>query len=76
VRKVSVWLREGVPQAFRSREQTVIVTSILDCWRESGEWWNLTPEIWVWRVQCDNQGIYELACHPLQNQWWIARIYD
>ncbi len=52
------------------------MVAVLDLWRESGEWWEMAPEVWVWRVQGENQGVYELARHPAPDQWWIDRIYD
>ena len=75
-RELHVRMQHGVPRNFRWQHRSIAVVAILDCWREVGEWWKSSPELWVWRIQGDNRGIYELAWNRTSNQWWMARIYD
>lgn len=71
-----MWLKQQVPQAFVWRTRYRAVAHVLDCWRDVGEWWKDDPELWFWRVQTRDQGIYELAWDPGSNRWWVYRVYD
>ncbi len=72
----AVWVKNRVPQKFIWQKQLVVIRRILDYWRDIGEWWHNEPELWFWRVQSDQQGVYELAWDPSKNQWWLYYIYD
>jgi hypothetical protein len=72
----TVWVRDRVPYQFLWQQQLVVVQRILDYWRDIGEWWHNEPELWFWRVQSRQQGVYELAWDPAKNQWWLYYIYD
>jgi hypothetical protein len=71
-----VWVSQEGPYAFRWQRRYVRVAKILDSWRDVGEWWNAEPELWFWRVQGMEQGVYELAWDPQNDRWWLYRIYD
>jgi hypothetical protein len=71
-----VWVKDRVPQKFVWQRQLVVVQRILDYWRDIGEWWHSEPELWFWRVQSYDQGVYELAWDPTKNQWWLYHVYD
>lgn len=50
------------------------VAAVLDCWTESGEWWDGEGERLVWRVQTDRGGVCELECRD--GQWRLYKEYD
>jgi len=71
-----VWVKNFVPYQFWWKKRVIVIQQILDYWRDIGEWWRDEPELWFWRVQSDDQGVYELAWDPAKNQWWLYYVYD
>lgn len=71
-----LWMTPHGPKAFRFRHAVWQVRSILDSWRDVGQWWRQEPELWFWRVEVQNGGIYELAWDPVGGHSWIYRVYD
>lgn len=67
---------EGVPQGFHFRHQFHRVTHILDFWKDVGEWWREDEELWFWRVQTHDLGVYELALGLQETRWYLYKIYD
>lgn len=72
----TVWVQNYVPHRFLWQKRMVVVHRVLDYWRDIGEWWHDEPELWFWRIQSQEQGVYELAWDPGKNQWWLYYIYD
>lgn len=71
-----VWVKDWVPTRFVWNRKPIGIQRVLDYWREVGEWWHDEPELWIWRVQGWNQGVYELAWDTGRRQWWMYHIYD
>lgn len=42
----------------------IAIRRIIDYWRDIGEWWLDEPELWFWRVEGSDRGVYELAWNP------------
>ncbi|NMB45303.1 MAG: hypothetical protein GX998_02705 [Firmicutes bacterium] len=72
---IQVTCQGGQPIAFFWGEQFHTIARIIDSWRESGEWWEKAPEITVYQVLTDTQGLYELH-HQATGQWLLYKIYD
>ncbi|OPZ63031.1 MAG: hypothetical protein BWY85_01886 [Firmicutes bacterium ADurb.Bin506] len=52
------------------------VSSVIDSWRECGEWWNGADEQDYFLVSADpGTGCYEL-CRAGQSEWELSRIID
>lgn len=67
---------EGSPQSFIWQNRRYHIHTIIDAWKEIGEWWdNATPRT-VYRALTASQGVYEL--HLLHNTgtWVLYRIDD
>lgn len=63
------------PFAFQWKGQLYIISRIIESWRECGEWWEKAPEITVYRIITDTQGLYELH-HQATGEWLLYKIYD
>ncbi|NLK07744.1 MAG: hypothetical protein GX316_03470 [Firmicutes bacterium] len=63
------------PLTFLWQDKTYTITKIIKYWRESGEWWEKAPELEVYHVLTDTQGLYELH-HTITGRWLLYRIYD
>jgi hypothetical protein len=55
--------------------QLYVISQIIESWRECGEWWEKAPEITVYQVITDTQGLYELH-HRATGEWLLYKIYD
>ncbi|MDA8195033.1 MAG: DUF6504 family protein [Thermaerobacter sp.] len=71
-----IWATNRVPERFLWNRREVVIVRVIDYWRDVGEWWRNEPELWFWRVEGRDRGIYELACDPQRNQWWMYHVYD
>lgn len=70
-------LTHGQPRRFRWRGQWYIVADLLDSWREVGEWWKEdSSEFRWWRVQTDDQGVFEIGWREADKTWWLGRVWD
>lgn len=51
--------------------------SVIDEWREIGNWWDGRSETRFFVVLVDNGGIYELSCDCDEHEaWHLTRIFD
>lgn len=67
----------GAPVSFRwggGRWQRV--REVLDCWVESGRWWELESEKTTYRVATATGGIHELTWDPAAKRWCLYKSYD
>ncbi len=72
---IQVTCQRQAPMAFLWQKQSYTITQIIERWRECGEWWEKAPEITVYQVLTDTQGLYELH-HMATGQWLLYKIYD
>ncbi|MGE5573855.1 MAG: DUF6504 family protein [Bacteroidota bacterium] len=49
--------------------------SVVDEWREVGDWWQGEEERRVFAVLADNGGVYELCCDE-HDAWQLTKIFD
>ncbi|MCY0865426.1 MAG: DUF6504 family protein [Sulfobacillus sp.] len=75
-RLTAVWVSGQVPRKFFWNQRMIAIRRIIDYWRDIGEWWLDEPELWFWRVEGSDRGVYELAWNPEKNQWWLYHVYD
>ncbi|WP_425388164.1 DUF6504 family protein [Alicyclobacillus ferrooxydans] len=75
-REVSVVLSQGddTPASFLDGSEKHKITEVVDCWRESGEWWNGEPPRQIWRVFTDKNGFFDLE--QVGDAWSIYRVWD
>ncbi|PZN07600.1 MAG: hypothetical protein DIU76_04275 [Bacillota bacterium] len=66
------------PVAFVWRGIRRVVAEVLEEWREIGPWWEQDPpeERFVYRVQTQDGGVYEIDYRIPARQWFLYRIYD
>lgn len=71
---IKVQAKQGIPERlyFHDWQQ---VESIIDHWREIGQWWLGEQKLDVFRINTP-QGVYELHYLPETNQWMLYRIED
>lgn len=72
----SVIMKNRLPYEFVWNRKSVQIARVLEHWRDVGEWWRNEPELWFWRVEGTDWGVYELAWDPVGNRWWMFHIYD
>lgn len=72
---IQVSCRNRQPTGFWWQGRHHKITEILETWVERGKWWEKAPEITVYHVLTDNQGLYELH-HQATGQWLLYRVYD
>jgi hypothetical protein len=66
----------GRPAKFHWSGQWRRVSSVIDSWRECGEWWNGADEHDYFLVSSDpGAGCYEL-CRAGHGEWELSRIID
>ncbi len=63
------------PISFLWENQYRTIVQIIESWKESGEWWEKAPEITVYQVLTDTQGLYELH-QQATGKWVLYKIYD
>jgi len=86
---VDVWVRDGKPARFAWRGTLYTVTTVLDHWVISREWWKQQhPDLGApaerefWRVDASpgagaaHTGTYELRHDLAAGHWMLARAWD
>lgn len=78
VQMTSVPSPDGMaPSSFVWRGSRYRVEAILDCWAETGRWWEQEPPSTAWRVQVQGGGLLELIrLHTQPPEWRLMRIFD
>lgn len=66
----------GVPLTFRLGGARLQVEQVLDCWRETGRWWEQETERSTYRVCTVGGGLYELTWDPVMKSWYLYKAYD
>ncbi|MCR4402805.1 MAG: DUF6504 family protein [Firmicutes bacterium] len=75
-RSLQVVAREDLrPERFYWRRKWLRVLSIVDEWREVGDWWRGEGERRAFTVLADNGGVYELCCDE-REAWRLTKIFD
>jgi hypothetical protein len=72
---IQVVCRRNQPAAFSWEGRLHSIAQIIESWKERGEWWEKAPEITVYQVMTDDQGLYELH-HQAAGRWILYKIYD
>ena len=65
---------DETPIAFEDGQQSHTITQVMDCWRESGEWWNGEAPRQIWRMYTDKQAVFDLE--QIDDSWSIYRVWD
>jgi hypothetical protein len=66
----------GAPVSFRHASGRERVREVLDCWLETGRWWEKERERTTYRVTTANGGIFELTWDPAEKRWDLYKAYD
>jgi len=72
---IRVICRGKQPVAFSWGGRLYTIVQVIDSWKEMGEWWEKAPEITVYQVMTDDQGLYELHYQAV-GRWILYKIYD
>ena len=70
-----VEMQDGAPKAFVWRGLRLPISKVLDDWEEEGCWWLEEEPRRVYRVQANNNAIYELHWLAVSG-WELHRVYD
>lgn len=78
---VRVWMREGEPSAFATREKRFEVAVAYGPWRTSGSWWAMDEwDLEEWDVLCSERDGARLACLVVRDcgrdEWRLEATYD
>lgn len=66
----------GTPLFFRFSGGRERVSEVLDCWVETGRWWEQEAEQITYRVGTANGGLFELTFCPQNRRWRLYKAYD
>ncbi|GAB4273226.1 hypothetical protein Tfer_2049 [Thermincola ferriacetica] len=50
------------------------VAEILEIWKDTGAWWDGEGEKTFFRIQTENQGLWEI--YRENTEWYLYKIYD
>jgi isoleucyl-tRNA synthetase len=67
---------QGLPLRLQKGQQTAQVEQVLDCWRDTGCWWEGESEKLFYRLSLDNQAIVEIYWDHRSQVWMLYKIYD
>jgi hypothetical protein len=71
MRSVSVSARNELPLAVTWRGQSLGVLEIVDCWRESGRWWEGERPAHFFLIRAAKRML--LLCHDPASGEWFAK---
>ena len=67
---------QGLPLSLQKGQQTAQVEQVLDCWRDTGCWWEGESEKLFYRLSLDNQAIVEIYWDLEAHTWVLYKVYD
>jgi len=74
---LEVWCGPGrAPREINLENSRAEVKQILDCWCDTGCWWEGESEKRFYRVYCQEDRIYEIFQDQKSGQWFLYKIYD
>lgn len=74
--KIQVSCQADCPVSVRWQGRDFPVADILECWRDTGCWWQGESEKLFYRILCQGGGILEIFCDLASHQWSLYRVYD
>lgn len=75
-RPVNVRSEQGQPVGFSWQGKHYQVTTILDCWKDAGCWWEGEGTKIFYRVAVPGGGLFELYRDIQTGTWFMYKIYD
>ncbi len=63
-------------QIIIGREPGKKIESILECWYDTGCWWEGESEKLFYRIYCQDGGMREIFKDLSSGEWFLYRIYD
>lgn len=66
----------GQPIEIWFQQTSARVEKILDCWMDTGCWWEGESEKVFYRLCCDEGRVYEVYQDLVSRQWAIYKAYD
>ena len=67
---------QGLPFYLQKDQQTAQVEQVLDCWRDTGCWWEGESEKLFYRLSLDNGAVVEIYCDMETHNWVLYKVYD
>ncbi|HOQ09808.1 MAG TPA: hypothetical protein PLG09_06755 [Syntrophomonadaceae bacterium] len=67
---------QGSPLSLQKDQQTFRVEQVLDCWRDTGCWWEGESEKLFYRLSLDNGAIVEIYRDLETHAWLLYKVYD
>lgn len=68
--------KQGLPRRLQKCQQTAQVEQVLDCWRDTGCWWEGESEKLFYRLSLDNRDIVEIYWDLGTDTWVLYKVYD
>lgn len=73
---ITVVTQKGQPLRFHFRARSVQVGRIVDCWRETGRWWEGEDEREFYRLADTHQTHYVISCTRATQEWTLHEVCD
>jgi hypothetical protein len=67
---------QGSPFCLQKDQQTAQVEQVLDCWRDTGCWWEGESEKLFYRLSLDNGAVVEIYRDMEAHTWVLYKVYD
>ncbi|HQA08070.1 MAG TPA: hypothetical protein PLM20_05690 [Syntrophomonadaceae bacterium] len=67
---------QGSPLCLQKDQHTVQVEQVLDCWRDTGCWWEGESEKLFYRLSLDNGAVVEIYWDLETHTWMLYKVYD
>ena len=72
---VKVKCLKSIPALFMWRSRWFPVEAVLDCWQDTGCWWEGEPEKTFYRVT-NREQVFEIYSESQTGRWYLYRVFD
>lgn len=73
---INVRLEQGQPAGFFWQSVSYKIVKVLDCWKDTGCWWEGEGIKIFYRVAVPDGGLFELYQDTQKDTWFMYKIYD
>ncbi|MGI5920510.1 MAG: hypothetical protein ACOX6I_02110 [Syntrophomonadaceae bacterium] len=68
--------RKGNPEKIISKERLIKITQIMECWHDTGCWWEGESEKVFYRIACQDGSVWEIFNNLFSGKWFLYKVYD
>lgn len=73
---IKVQCREEMPVVVHCGGCLLVVEKVLECWRDTGCWWEGESEKVFYRLLCHDGSVREIFRDLGSGQWFLYKTYD